>query len=588
MNSVGIKMAAAVCMALLFIMPTIAIKNHDVMEDLAEVPFISPERASHMQHCVVFDTRDTYAYRREHVADALSVPLLDADCDECLLDALDIYREMTILVYDTTDETTARMVELFWEKGFEHVWGLRGGVAAWKSCGLPVSSSTCTSSCERPHATGCVPMDAYDIDSARERHVTITDIPPRWNWRWATYNNITGDWTTPPKNQGPCGSCWDFAAMGALEAVINIRAKNPDYDIDLSEQYLLSCPVSSGGCSGWNAYWAYSYLLNHGGAIPEECFPYYANDNIPCDAKCEDWRDHLFPITDFGTMRNPERDEIKSVLLSSGPVVAEMAVYGDFGSYDGGVYEHPGEEPVSAINHQVVIVGYDDTLNCWICKNSWGTEWGENGFFRIAYGDCQIEHFIIYVDFSPAIARPRGPYYGRVGDTVVFSGSASESLTSSIVSYLWDFGDGTTGSGPRPSHSYDHEGTFVVRLTVTDDNGNQGTAKTTVYIDETPPVVEIIRPKNNRFYFFGEEKGYMPLRTVIIGYITVSFSASDELSGLEKIEFYLDRMLVDTLEEDSFEWFWEGATFGFHVMEVKAYDVAGNVHTETVRLWTWM
>lgn len=583
----GIKMAAAVCVALFLIMPTIAIKNHDMTEELSDVPFISAADAAHMREYVAFDTREKDAYQKEHVQDALSVP--PAECSECLFDALDIYREMNILVYGADDAATADAVELLLKNGFERVWGLRGGLSAWKSCGLPTASSWCTQSTGTfPHATGCISMDAYDVENERERHVSITDIPPRWNWRWATYDNITGDWTTTPKSQGACGSCWDFAAMGALEAVINIRAKDPDYDIDLSEQYLLSCPTSSGGCSGWNAYWAYSYLLNHGGAIPEDCFPYYANDNIPCSEKCDDWRDHLFPITDFGTMRNPERDEIKSVLVTSGPVVAEMAVYGDFGSYDGGVYEHPGEEPASAINHQVVIVGYDDTLGCWICKNSWGTGWGENGFFRIAYGDCQIEHFIIYVDFSPAIARPGGPYYGGVGDAILFSGGESESLTSPIVSYLWDFGDGTTGSGAHPSHAYDREGKFVVRLTITDADGNQGTAKTTVYIDETPPAVDIICPRSNCFYFFGEEKGYMPFRTVIIGYITVSFSASDELSGLAKIEFYLDGMLLETINDDSFEWFWEGAAFGFHKMEVKAYDVAGNVRTETVKLWTWM
>ena len=39
----------------------------------------------------------------------------------------------------------------------------------------------------------------------------------------------------------------------------------------------------------------------------------------------------------------------------------------------------------------MAIVGYDDNTGCWICKNSWGTGWGEQGFFRIAYGQCNIE-----------------------------------------------------------------------------------------------------------------------------------------------------------------------------------------------------
>ena len=90
------------------------------------------------------------------------------------------------------------------------------------------------------HLTGCISLDHYDI---KDKKILVTgSSPPAWDWRHATYKNVTGDWTTPIRYQGSCGSCWDFAAMGALESIINIRAKNPNLDIDLSEQYLLSCP----------------------------------------------------------------------------------------------------------------------------------------------------------------------------------------------------------------------------------------------------------------------------------------------------------------------------------------------------------
>ena len=322
-----------------------------------------------------------------------------------------------------------------------------------------------------------------------DRMGNICSYPPSWDWRDAVYNSFHGDWTTPVKSQGSCGSCWDFAAMGALEAIIKIREGYPQLDIDLSEQYLLSCPPDSGGCRGWSAYYAYQYIKNNGGALPEDCFPYKADDTIPCSDKCSDWEDHLIPIENYGVYRNPGRDAIKSIVYNNGPVVASMTVYDDFGGYTGGVYEHPGSEPVSDINHQVVIVGYNDNQGCWICKNSWGKYWGENGFFRIAYGDCQIEHEIIYVDYDenaidwPPIADAGGKYEGSVGTEIQFDGSNSIAVDNEIVSYEWDFGDGTTGEGMNPSHTYVKQGIYSVKLTVTDSKGKQDTDSTAVYID---------------------------------------------------------------------------------------------------------
>jgi len=57
--------------------------------------------------------------------------------------------------------------------------------------------------------------------------------------------------------------------------------------------------------------------------------------------------------------------------------------------YTGGIYEY--KYGLFAGNHLVSIIGYDDTQGYWICKNSWGTSWGENGFFRIKYGECGID-----------------------------------------------------------------------------------------------------------------------------------------------------------------------------------------------------
>jgi C1A family cysteine protease len=83
------------------------------------------------------------------------------------------------------------------------------------------------------------------------------------------------------------------------------------------------------------------------------------------------------------------RANIKNWIATKGTVTGCFIIYQDFFSYRSGVYRHvTGSQ---AGGHCIEIVGYDDAQGCWICKNSWGTNWGAGGFFRIAYGQCQID-----------------------------------------------------------------------------------------------------------------------------------------------------------------------------------------------------
>jgi C1A family cysteine protease len=80
---------------------------------------------------------------------------------------------------------------------------------------------------------------------------------------------------------------------------------------------------------------------------------------------------------------------MKNWISTKGPLSACFSVYDDFYAYTGGIYSHVSGNLVGG--HCVSVVGYNDTGQYWICKNSWGTGFGENGFFRIAYVQCGID-----------------------------------------------------------------------------------------------------------------------------------------------------------------------------------------------------
>ncbi|MFQ6104601.1 MAG: C1 family peptidase, partial [Candidatus Glassbacteria bacterium] len=198
------------------------------------------------------------------------------------------------------------------------------------------------------------------------------------NLDWRDYDGH--NWMTSVKNQYSCGSCVAFGAIAALEGRLNIFTGDWTWDPDLSEQHLFSC--GGGICSfGWWVHSSMNYLQNYG--VPEEeCFVYWADDR-PCSESCSDWEDHKVEIRDWAWVSN-DQNTIKSY-LQDGPLTTTMDVYTDFFYYSSGVYEHTWGSYEGG--HCITFVGWDDSENYWICKNSWGWTWGETGYFRIRYDD---------------------------------------------------------------------------------------------------------------------------------------------------------------------------------------------------------
>ena len=366
------------------------------------------------------------------------------------------------------------------------------------------------------------------LDPSKEspKPIPLDDLPQEFSW--TNYNGK--DWTTPAKDQGNCGSCWAFAAMSVFESMIKIREGSAELNPDLSEQYILSCLPSSGSCWGGNALKAFQYIYEttpqgnyHNGVILESCMKYKANDSIPCSAKCENWEESLVPLLDYGYIgtdgSKSSRDTIKTQILISGPVVSHMRVT-DFFKLYGALFHtpttyYPKLKPNLGLNHVVMIVGWKDSAmipsgGYWICKNSWSTDWGYDGFFNIAYGSLNIDRFfIIWADYDPEsfnwipYADTGGPYGALIGQEVSFSANKSIGYEGEIIDYHWDFGDGETSSGPITSHVYNETGIFTLTLNITDSKNNNASATSKVWVQESNngPSIPIINGQTTGEYW---------------------------------------------------------------------------------------
>jgi len=341
---------------------------------------------------------------------------------------------------------------------------------------------------------------------------------------WKNYNGK--DWTTPAKYQGPCGSCWAFAALGIYESMIKIREDCADFNPDLSEQYLLSCIQGAGSCRGGNSHRALELLKattpqgnNCNGIIPESCLEYKADDDIPCSDKCENWEELLVPILDFGTWSvsgsKQDIERIKTQIIETGPVVSHIKVKDIFTIW-GSLNHNPQyyftyRLPVFGANHVIMIIGWKDLPSIrgggyWICKNSWGQGWGYDGYFNIAYGSLNIDSLsITWADYDPdsfdwpPIADTGGPYGVYLGQELTFDASESIGVEGEIVDYYWDFGDGVNQNGITTTHTYTDLGVFNVRLDVTDSENNQASGTTNVWVQDSnePPNIPTINGPNS-------------------------------------------------------------------------------------------
>jgi C1A family cysteine protease len=206
---------------------------------------------------------------------------------------------------------------------------------------------------------------------AHKRHhrkLEANDLPASVDW-------VKAGAVTPVKNQGQCGSCWSFSATGSMEGRYQIKNKNL---VSFSEQQLVDCSTKQGnmGCNGGLMDYAFTYAETT--ALDTEAqYPYHGRQgtcNVPSAGTGK--------VVSYNDVTPKSPTELASA-VAEGPVSVAIDASGIFFQlYHGGIMKRFCG---TSLDHGVLVVGYgtDNGTDYWLLKNSWGSGWGEKGYFRI-------------------------------------------------------------------------------------------------------------------------------------------------------------------------------------------------------------
>ncbi|XP_037373447.1 cathepsin W [Talpa occidentalis] len=228
--------------------------------------------------------------------------------------------------------------------------------------------------------------------------------PPSCDWRKAGV-------LSPVRDQGSCNCCWAMAVAGNIEALWTIKNRHP---MNVSVQQLLDCNPCRDGCSGGWVWDAFATTLTQGGLVSERSYPFRKNVE---PQRCRDHknREKVAWIQDF-IMLPADEQKIAWYLATHGPITVTINMK-LLQLYKQGVLKAtPTNCDPQHVDHSVLLVGFGKEAAAsssrrpprptpyWILKNSWGTNWGEKGYFRLQRGTnaCGITKY----PYTARVSKP--------------------------------------------------------------------------------------------------------------------------------------------------------------------------------------
>lgn len=229
----------------------------------------------------------------------------------------------------------------------------------------------------------------------QEDIMDLESLPTSVDWR-------TKGVVTSVKQQGSCGSCFSFSSTGALEGIYAITNNNL---VSFSEQQIVDCDnglTKSHGCNGGLMTQVFQFIEKNGGLCSEESYPYVSGTTQKagtCQTSCKSVSGSKISTYTEVTVNS---DKAMMTALSQQPVAVAIYATNGFQLYKSGVFT---EKCGTDLNHGVLLVGYSsqDGLDYYILKNSWGIEWGMDGYLLLGKGN------------DPATGKPYNNGAGQCG-----------------------------------------------------------------------------------------------------------------------------------------------------------------------------